>query len=491
MTNSVRGRISTGVRSMLAANVVDMVANALLILVFTRVLLTPEEFGRLNFALSVFGVVAILGTLGLPKSTARYVNEYGTRDPTQIRYIIRRSLRYVTLVAGAVTFGVLLLGNRLADVLDGELAVAFLVVGALYVLTNAYASYLGSVFQGLNQVGWSAALGSISGVARLVGAIGFVLLGFGAVGAMFGYVFGFVAAVAVGGVVLYTKFYRTAEPTTDPDETLPRRLLRYSIPLTATRGANVLDKKVDTVLVGLLLNVTSVGYYTVAKQLSDFVAVPASSFGFTISPAIGEEKAGDQIERAGRIYQRSLTYVLLAYVPAAVGLVLVADPLVRLVFGAAYLPAVPVVQVFSGFILLNAVNKITSDGLDYLGLARLRAIVKTVSAVGNFGLNLVLIPQLGVVGAAVATVVTYSFYTGTNVYLIHRDLEIDPRAALRPFALTLAITAGMAVAVTLALPYVTGLPELFAVVFLGVGVWAVLAVGSGLLEVRDVASLLT
>jgi len=487
---SVRERISTGVRAMLAANLVNVLANGLLILVLTRVLLDPEGYGRLNFALSVFGVVAIFATLGLPKSTARYVNEYLEQDASQIRFLIRRSLLYVGIVTAVVVAAILVLGEPVARYAGEPAIVPFLVVGAVYVAVRSVTKYLSAVFQGFNQVQWTAALNSISGVGRLLGVIVLVALGFGAVGALAGYVLGFVAAGVVGAVVLYTRNYRPASGTSDPDDSLSRRLLRYSVPLTATRGANVLDKKVDTVLVGLLLNMTAVGYYAVAKQLSDFVAVPAASFGFTISPAIGQEKAGDSLDRARTLYTRSLSYVILAYVPAAVGIVLVARPGIRFVFGEQYLPAVPVVQVFSGFVLVNAINKVTSDGLDFLGLARMRAIVKSLMAVSNFLLNLLLIPAIGVVGAAVATVVTYTVYTGTNVYLIHRELSIPPTAVLRPLALTCLIAAGMGGAVFLALPLVSGPFTLVGVVALGVGIWAVLALASGVVDPQDVASLL-
>jgi O-antigen/teichoic acid export membrane protein len=236
---------------------------------------------------------------------------------------------------------------------------------------------------------------------------------------------------------------------------------------------------------------TAVGYYTIAKQVSDFVSAPASSFGYTVSPVLGEQSSKDRTDRAAKLYEQSLEYVLLAYVPAVVGLILVADPMVRYIFGTDYLGAVPVLQVFSGFMLVNAVDKVTSDGLDYLGRARSRAIIKSTMAVSNAGLNLLLIPVLGVVGAAVATVITYTIYTLSNVYFIHQELTIRFGYVLRRLAITCVVTVAMAAAVWLALPYVTGLLTLFGAVFLGFGTWAALSVAGGMLDVRRVANLLT
>ena len=374
-------RIASGVKATLGANVVDMASNALLVVVLTRVLLSPRGFGRLNFALSAVGVVSVFATLGLHKSAARYVTEFAETDPGQVPWVLRRSFVFVAALVVLVAGGMAVFGGPVARALGTPSLAPFVLVGSLYVAARAFSGYFSALFQGFNRVTWSAVLGVVSGVARFVGVIALVALGFGVVGALVGYVVAAGAAALVGGFVVYARFYRRYEAADRPAEGLSRRILEYSVPLTASLSANVLDKKVDVLLVGVLLNMTSVGYYTVAKQVSDVVALPATSFGFTISPAIGEQRSGNRTDRAADLYRRSLRYVLLLYVPGVTGLVLVAAPTVRYVFGPDYLPAVPVVQVYSGFILVNAVNKVTSDGLDYLGRARSRAVIRTAMAV--------------------------------------------------------------------------------------------------------------
>ncbi|QLG29576.1 flippase (plasmid) [Halorarum halophilum] len=487
---SLADRLSRGLKATFGANVVNMLSNAALIIVLTRYLLTPEEFGRLNFALSVLVVVSILATLGLPKSVARYITDFTETDPGQIPHLVRRSLMYLAALTLVVSVGVVVVGRPVARMLGETALVPFLLVGGGYVAARSGTKFLGATFQGFNRVSWTAIVGVVNNASRLVFVVLFVLLGFGAVGALAGYVAGFVVAAAVGFAALYFKFYRQYEPADEVEEGLTRRMLEYAVPLTATRGANVLDKKVDTVLVGVLMNMTAVGYYTVAKQVADFVAVPAASFGFTISPAIGEQQSGDRLDRAANLYERSLEYVLLAYIPAAAGLILVAEPMIQYVFGGEYLGAVPVVQVFSGFILVNAVNKVTSDGLDYLGRARSRAIVKSATAVSNFVLNLLLIPTMGVVGAAVATVITYSVYTGMNVWVIHGELGFSVRRVGRHVGVVCLVTVGMVAVVVAMLPVVSGIPTLIGAVLAGLLVWGVLAVLGGVLDVREVADFL-
>jgi len=486
---SLSERLASGLKASLLAQAVFTISNGALVVLLTRTL-GDQGYGLLNFALSILGVAAIFGTLGLPKSAARYVTEYAETDETQLPYILRDTLRYLLVLVAVVGVALAALSAPIASFLDTPALAPLLLVGVAFVALRALTQFLKLTFQGFNRVTLSALVRSVSSVGRVTFAVGFVLLGFGAMGALWGYVVGFALAAVVGLALLYTRFYVRFDRAEAREEGLSRRILEYSVPLTATRGANVLDKKVDMILVGALVSTPAVAYYALAKQIANFVSMPATSLGFTISPAVGEQKIGQRGERAARLYVQSLEHVLLLYVPAAVGLALVAEPTVHTVFGAAFMPAVPVVQVFAVFVLLNAITKITSDGLDYLGRARERAIVKGGTATANFLLNLALIPLFGVVGAAVATVLTYSVYTGVNVYYIHDELSLPVGRLVRHIAVIGVISVGMAVCVLALLPYVSSVVTLAGVVAAGVTVWGVLAVGSGLLDVRRVASYL-
>lgn len=477
-------RISRGLKATFGANLVDVAANGLLLVVLARYLLTPDEYGLLFFALSVLGMVSIFGTLGLPSSIARYVTEYAESDPSQLRYILASSLAILVALSGLVGLVVSVFSPFIAEYLGEPRLAPLLALGVGYVFLKAMRKYLSKTFQGLNRVDYSALISTLSAVGRVIFVVAFITLGFGVVGALAGYLAGFFVAITAGFVLLYRNFYRGYETASERESGLRRRILEYSVPLTATRGANVIDKQVDTILVGFFLTPVAVGFYTIAKQVSEVCATPAKALGFTISPAYGEQRAGNQSEQAARLYEQSLEGVLLLYVPAVVGIILVAEPMIRYVFGSEYLGAVPVLQVLSVYVLANAINRITSDGLDFLGRARSRAIVKSITAVANLLLNLVLIPTIGVVGAAIATVITFSIYTGANVFIISRELPIRFNTAVRTTAGVITVSVVMGICVYPLLPHVSGLFSLFGVVGLGVAVWAILGSLGGILDLR-------
>lgn len=482
--------IVRGFKATLVARTIYMVSSALLMVLLARFFLDPDAYGVLFWAIGVLAVVQLVADLGLGKSAARYFAEYSETAPGQIPHLIRRVLAYKLLVVAVVSTLLLGVHGRIAVTLGDPAAAPFLAAGALYVVANSFNVFCQVAFQGFNHLVYSAAVQALGGASRLFFAVVFLLAGFGALGAFFGYVVGYTIAAVFGLTVLYFRVYGRYEAAPQFERGLSRRLLEYSVPLTATRSANVLDKQIDIVLVGVFLDPAAVAFYTLAKQITSFVLAPAESLGFTISPNFGEQKAAGRLDRARDVYETALSHVLLLYVPAAVGLAIVADPFVRLIFGADYAGAVPLLRLLCAFVVLQAITNLTSDGLDYLGRARARAVAKGGTSVANFALNVALIPVVGAVGAAVATVLTHTVYVAVNLYIVHSELSLRLDALARTGAVIVFITGVMAAAVSFATPSITSLPLLVLVIGLGAVTWAVLAVASGLVRPQQVRAVL-
>jgi len=487
---SLIDRFSRGISATLLSRGVKMVANAALLVVLARYLLSPGEYGLLYLTISIVGVARLFSDLGLGRSTARYVNEYKEDGGGQLHHVLKIGFAArFALVVVAVT-ALLLGGGLIADLVGEPDLRPYLVVGAFYLATISFQAFFSVLFQGFSRVTLSACVGVTNSLARVVFAVLFVLLGLGGVGALLGYVVAAALATLVGAVIL-VRLHGDYEPEPEREEGLRRRILEYSIPLTATKSANTIDKRVDTILVGALATPAAAGFYTVGKQVAAFLDVPARSIGFTVSPAYGEEKANGELERAARMYEASLRYVLLLYIPAATGLLLVADPAIVLVFGQDYAAATLVVQVMSVYVVFQAVNLVTTQGLDYLGRARERAIGKGITAAANVVLNLLLIPPYGAAGAAMATVLTFGFYSAGNVYVMYTELPLRWGRLLRTAGQVVAVSGGMAVGVALVIPHVSSMPTLLAVVALGVAIWGVLSVASGLLDVGEARTVIS
>ena len=486
---SLRNTLASRFKAQLGSKAVTAVAGALLTVGLAR-LLEPTGYGLLSLTLAVASMFQLVARFGIGRSAGRYVAEYKENDPGQIPHIVRTAILFVS---GSITVAVLVLTighGYIAAALGEPELVSLLLLSVLFIVFGTSVAFLEHVLQGFEHIRFVAGLKALERISRPILALGLVAAGFGAVGALWGYVLSSLIASIVGFVYLYRRVQSFYDGTAAVEQGLRRRIAEYAVPIMATNTSMILDKRIDTLLVGFFLTPVAVSYYAIAGQVVSFVITPLAALSFTISPTFGSEKAAGNVERISRIYEETLVNALLLYIPAGAGIILLADPLITLLFGSDYAGSVPVLQILGVYVIVTTVQQISDNGLDYLGRARERAIARFITALLNVGLNIALIPTIGVVGAAIATVVTRSMYTAANLFIISQEFDLRVAFILRKLSVITGITVAMSIVVFAFTGFISGWITLGLVISLGVAVWGVLSVTSGLLEVRKIVSML-
>lgn len=461
-----------------------------LVIIFLSRELDPSAYGTLFLALSVLTVSRLFSSMGLAKAAAKHVSTDLGVDRGQIRHVVLRSftlnLGTIVVVSVVATAG----AAGIADALGAPAIAPLVGLGFLYIVFATLYNYTRVLLQGFEDITASAVVYASEGVGKLVTVVVLVTLGYGIYGAFLGFVVGFALAALIGLWLLYTRL--PAKDETDPiAKGLTKRILKYSLPLAVTRGAWVLDREIDIIVVGYLLTPAVVAYYTISKQLVNFCSGVAGSLGFSLGPQFDEQTVAERPQHARTTYESALVYLLLVYVPAVSGLAILADPVVTTVFGAEYQRAVPILQVFCAGIVLMAVTELTEDILDYLGRANARAVFKSLTSVGNVVFSIALIGVIGAVGAAVATVCMQAIYATLCLAVIKSELDLRTGYLARQVGQVVVITVVMSGVVLVFTQYAGGLLMLGASIVSGIVVWGCLAVKGGFFEldsIRRVAS---
>lgn len=465
----------------LAARVLEAVASGLTIVFLAR-FLEPSDYGTLFLAISVLTVVGFIGQLGLAKSAAKYLTEYQEIDDSQIPHILRYTFYMLLSLLSVVSILTFVLNEQLSNLMGDRQLADLLVLAPLYIIFSGLERYSRTILQGLQSIRQSAFILGLEGVARLLFVVLFSLLGFKIVGALLGYSMAFIVATILGFIYI-SRYYRKHQHSTSPEQGLARKIFRYNVPLAVTRSASKIDKEIDTLLVGYFLSPIAVSYYAISKQILRFTHLPASALGFTISPVYGQKNSEGDTSSSIDLFEESLTNILLLYLPACAGLIIVSEHVLRHVFGPGYTGATTVLQIMSLFMVLQSVNYITSDALDFVGLADVRAKIRMGTALLNATLNLVFIPRFGVEGAAGVTVISFSIYTSLVAYFMYQKFPIDLTAVSISVFKICAITLVMAMLVYFCSIYISGLPSLIFTVLVGVVIWFILSVASGFIPV--------
>lgn len=111
--------------------------------------------------------------------------------------------------------------------------------------------------------------------------------------------------------------------------------------------------------------------------------------------------------------------------------------MVHVGLGSRFAGSVSVLRALAPFVFLNGLGFLVSVSANYLGEASSRLPVAIITVLINIGLDLWLVPRLGVVGGALGTDAAYLLYAPAHLYICKRVLRIS----LRPAGLTFLRTS--------------------------------------------------
>jgi O-antigen/teichoic acid export membrane protein len=188
--------------------------------------------------------------------------------------------------------------------------------------------------------------------------------------------------------------------------TLARKLITYSWPLIISGIMVALYMKIDQLMLQNMVGVKEAGAYATVAQLSEAWNFVPAIIVSSLFPAILNARRDDK-ERYKKRIQHLYDLMVYLSVPAAV-IITFASPLIYKLYKPEYAYAAPVlsVHIWSGvFVFLGAAS---GQYLIAENLNKLTFIRTGFGAIVNIVLNLLLIPKMGMMGAAIATLTAYA-----------------------------------------------------------------------------------
>lgn len=179
--------------------------------------------------------------------------------------------------------------------------------------------------------------------------------------------------------------------------------LRAAAPMMWVGAMSTVTTQIDVLMLAAIKGPTAAGIYQVAARGAELVAFVSTIGNIALQPTIARLYAAGDLARLKRITRIATRGMLAAALLVAICYLLLGRSLLHHIFGAAFVAAAPALLVLSlGWVLIAALGPVR-DTLLMIGGERQAAISISFAALGNVVLNAVLIPPLGVTGAASAT----------------------------------------------------------------------------------------
>ena len=389
---------------------------SLLVGIWVARYLGPGDFGLWQYANSLVGLVTTVATLGTTNIVIRdLVNE-----PEEEEDRILGTSFILMLGAGAVA-AIIIIG--VGFWLNNETVTRWLIVIAsvnlILVAFNAFDYW----FQSKVLSKYSVYARTIAQVVVSVLKVLFILLSLS--------VIYFAMTVIVGGIlrsIVWLYSYEKQEKKVknwgfDPD--YAKGLLKDSWPLILSGLSVAVYMKIDQVMLKSMMDANAVGNYAVAVRVSELWYFIPMTVASSVFPAIIQSKK-DSIEKYHRRLQYLYDVMAGMAIAIAIPMTFLSDWLIQLLFGSEYALAggVLAVHIWAGIFVFLGVARgkwIINENYQFYGM------VCTVSgALANVVLNIWLIPLLGIMGAAWATVASQAIAAWLLGYFL-QEIKISSK----------------------------------------------------------------
>lgn len=370
--------------------------------------LGPQRFGAFQLGWVVLGYFALLD-LGLGRATTKFVAGVAGRGETdQIPAIVAGAaalqatagLLGAGLLAGAAPILVGLVFH-VPPALAPEVTEAFrlLALGVPIVLVTMTFSGLLQALQRFDLVNLVQACAGIANYALPVVALE---LGSGLVG-----VVGVVLVVRLLALAAFVTLGRATVPALRRrpriEWTVLVPLLKFGGWLTITNAAASLLVYFDRLVIGALLSLSAVAYYTAPYDVLARLAIIPASIIPPLFAAFSALEGSGRRELLGPLFARAAKLMCLFLTPVVLTVVLVARPALGFWLGTDFAQhSTRAAQILAVALAVNALAQLPAASLQGIGRADLTAKFQLAELPVYFGLLWWLIARFGIVGAALA-----------------------------------------------------------------------------------------
>ena len=433
-------------------------------------LLGVDALGVYALAIAVIQISEVLAIAGLDSGLLRFVSLY-SHDPLRQRGTIGSALKTALSLSLVVALLLLFFSGQIASLLNGSLLLQLtLCCYAAAIPFNVATVLFGHAMQGFQQLKPKIIATQILSPLLLLLLTLLLRYTAGHDAALF---FPFVLAGV--GAFFWIRPRLAAITGVLPSDILHARtdkaMMAYALPFMAVSLLSMMSHWLDVMMLGMLTDTATVGLYHPAARTAGLLRSVLLAFTGIAAPMIADLHAKSQNAEIGRIYKMVTRWIVMVVIPPAILFMALPEPVLS-VFGSRFVAGgSTALLLLTAASFLQATFGLSATVLAMTGYARL-SLLNALGALGlQVALNLLLIPRMGLNGAALATLLLFLLLFALRLGEIQHLLKIHPfgKALWKPLA------AGVSAALLLQVlrPWLLTLPSMAA---LGAG--AVLALSS-------------
>ena len=427
-----------------------------------------EFLGIYSLANSIMLISEVLGKMGLETGIMRFVSRLNPEsDSVKIQKVIASALIMTAVFSLVIMVGLIISSGYIVTQILNEppLLTSVLIVFAIAIPFNALTLISAFATQGFKRLKYKTLVTQFLNPTLLLGSM---VICFWFVSTRSSIMVPMLITGIIGFFVMIVLLKRVSGVSNDQiiKAKFHSSLLKFSYPLMFVTILQTFMHWMDILMLGYFTDATTVGLYHPAARTAGLLQALLLSFLSIYAPMMAQFHSEGDRNKMVDTYKLVSRWLLMCAIPISAVFIIFPGK-VLLLFGPEYLPSAKILVILTWATFIQAIFGAAGPTLSMSGHTKL-VLWNTIGAfLLNFGLNIFLIPKYGIIGAAIATLISLTAVGFARTIQVGVILKMNffDRKVIKPIVAGIMVYTGLLLIKDSIMPFHTLITLLSAGIF--------------------------
>jgi len=395
----------------------------------------PKILGQFALVMVTVNIISIFTIFGFNNGLVKYISRYRvTKQSKRLNEVIKIAFIYGTIFSIIGAMLLFLLKDIIANsIFKDSGLVNCLVYGSCLIIPLTVVSIINGLYRGFKQLQYPVISNEI--IRRIVFSTIIIIFAFlnikntpiviasllfSQILVVF-YLIGKVSTLKID----FKNILLIPIKNTLKENKIKKEFFIYSSTLILISFMNLILTRIDKVMLGIYMTTEIVGIYSMAATVAGLITFLLNSSNMIFSPVISELYSVNKIKMLGNLYSTITKWIIIFTIPIFITILFFPDTIMKF-FGQAYTIGSSALVILALGQMANVFVGANGRILSMCGYEKLLFTNNISMAVINVILNAILIPKIGILGAALATGISITTINIIKVFQVKFLLGIIP-----------------------------------------------------------------
>ena len=388
-----------------------------------------DAMGILSLSLMVITIAVVIGKMGVDTALVRFIAEYSAKEKwLAAKDLYFRAIIVVLPLSFFLSIGMFFISSFLSiNIFDKPQLTLYFQVASLSIVPIVLLTLNMEVLRGFKKIALYAFFKNIT--VSLVSLILLIILFYTMpmdIGIpLYTYVSANVIISIVMMLVLYLVFREklSSKNASDQKSISTSELFSVALPMFLTGSMGLVMGSADIVMLGIYCTEADIGIYAVALKMAMVTGVVLVAVNSIAGPKFAELWSKNDLQGLEKVARQSTKLIFYASLPVLL-IIFIFPTQILSIFGEEFMVGTAALVVLTLGQFINAISGPIGQFMNMTGNQKVLQYTAMMATVINIMLNYLLIPEYGIVGAAVATAIAGAFWNLSCVLYLKRKYNI-------------------------------------------------------------------